>query len=87
MSNLVKIEIETIISCIVWMFVACLILLGFFRICSTYSAHYFTEQTGLEAKCNVMLECYVKQDSTWIPYKVWVIKQQENKVDIINTEK
>ena len=57
------------------------------KIAGTYSADYFTEQTGLEAKCNALCECYVKQDSSWIPYKVWVLQHQENKVQLIDLNK
>jgi hypothetical protein len=57
------------------------------KIAGTYSASYFTEQTGLEAKCNALSECYVKQDSSWIPYKVWVLQQQENKVQLTDSNK
>ena len=57
------------------------------KIAGTYSASYFTEQTGLEAKCSVLCECYVKQDSSWIPYKVWVLQHQENKVKLIDSDK
>lgn len=57
------------------------------KIAGIYSASYFTEQTGLEAKCNALCECYVKQDSSWIPYKVWVLQHQENKVKLIDLNK
>lgn len=66
--------------------VAALIVAGL-KIAGTYSASYFTEQTGLEAKCSALVECYVKQDSTWIPYKVWVLQHQENKVKLIDLNK
>lgn len=65
---------------------AALLVVGL-KIAGTYSADYFTEQTGLEAKCNALSECYVKQDSSWIPYKVWVLQHQENKVQLIDSNK
>lgn len=75
--------IETIAIIVIML----ILIVSGLKIASTYSANYFTEQTGLEAKCNTLCECYVKQDSTWIPYKVWVVKQQENKVQLIDSEK
>ena len=75
--------IQVLIICIgVLAIIACGI-----KLAGSYSSSYFTEQTGIEAKCNILSECYVKQDSSWIPYKVWVLKHQENKVQLIDLDK
>ena len=39
-----------------------------------YSAWSFERNTGLEAFCNITLDCYVKDDGKFIPYKVWELK-------------
>jgi hypothetical protein len=72
---------------VIFIAILCALLIAGLKIAGTYSASYFTEQTGLEAKCNVLSECYVKQDSSWIPYKVWALQQQGNKVQLIDSNK
>lgn len=67
--------------------ILCALIVAGLKIAGTYSASYFTEQTGLEAKCNALVECYIKQDSSWIPYKVWALQQQGNKVQLIDSNK
>lgn len=56
-------------------FCVCVFIYGIGTFCTYKSMDNFTEMTGIEGKCTLTWDCFVKPHDKWIPYSIW--KQSE----------